>query len=42
MDMVRFDFFCRKGDPDAIAINENSISSVTLPSALALTLTLPP
>ena len=31
MDMIRLDFFCRKGDPDGIAFNENSISSARSP-----------
>ena len=31
MDMVRFDFFLRKGDPDGIVFNENSISSASSP-----------
>ena len=31
MDMVRLDFFMRKGEPDAVAYNENSISSARDP-----------
>jgi len=31
IEMARFDFFCRKGDPDAIIANENSISSAASP-----------
>ena len=31
MDMVRLDFFMRKGEPDAIVYNENSISSARDP-----------